>query len=128
MLTEYNYIGDRVFQEQLKVILSNNNLTIKNFKELKSINDDYILVDNYLFTGTSQLYDDIYCMIDLYGVDEDARESYTLELESAGYVFSKDDSTFYTGYDPAHVFAIRLKQYEDNLCIFVYYYSTFYKV
>ena len=52
MLKEYNYIGDRVFQEQLKVILSNNNLTIKNFKELKSINDDYILVDNYLFTGT----------------------------------------------------------------------------
>lgn len=41
-----------MFQEQLKIILSNKSLIIKNFKDLKSINDDYILVDNYLFSGS----------------------------------------------------------------------------
>ena len=113
---QYSYEGTSWPMAQINEFLGTN-------KELPVFEHDYY----YLFTGTSQLYDDIYCMIDLYGVYEDARESYTLELESAGYVFSKDDSTFYTGYDPDHVFAIRLKQYEDNLCIFVYYYSTFYK-
>ena len=37
----------------MKVILdSNKHVIIKNFKELKSINDDYILVDNYLLIGS----------------------------------------------------------------------------
>ncbi len=41
-----------MFNEAVKVILdSNSHLIIKNFKELKSINDDYILVDNYLLIG-----------------------------------------------------------------------------
>lgn len=41
-----------LFNEAVKVILdSDKHLIIKNFKELKSINDDYILVDNYLFIG-----------------------------------------------------------------------------
>ena len=41
-----------MFNEAVKVILdSDKHLIIKNFKELKSINDDYILVDNYLFIG-----------------------------------------------------------------------------
>ena len=41
-----------LFYEAVKVILdSDKHLIIKNFKELKSINDDYILVDNYLFIG-----------------------------------------------------------------------------
>lgn len=80
----------------------------------------------YLYTGTSQLYDDIYCMIDLYGVDANAREDYTLELEEQGFTISKNDSTFYTGYDKDQTITIRLKQHEDNLCIFVYYFDTFY--
>ncbi|MBE6130834.1 MAG: hypothetical protein E7183_03860 [Erysipelotrichaceae bacterium] len=42
-----------LFNEEVKVILdSNKHVTIKNFKELKSINDDYILVDNYLLIGS----------------------------------------------------------------------------
>lgn len=42
-----------MFNDVVKVILDNDkHLIIKNFKELKSINDDYILVDNYLFIGT----------------------------------------------------------------------------
>ena len=90
--------------------------------ELPIFEHDYY----YLFTGTSQLYEDIYCMIDLYGVSSSAREDYTLELEQNGFVMDKNDPTFYMGYDENHIFAIRLKQYEDNLCIFVYYYSTFY--
>lgn len=41
-----------MFQECIKVVLNDNKqLIIKNFKVLKSINDDYILVDNYLFIG-----------------------------------------------------------------------------
>ncbi len=91
--------------------------------ELPVFEHDYY----YLYTGISQLYDDIYCMIDLYGVEADARENYTLELENNGYEISKEDPTFYTGFDSTHTFTIRLKQYEDNLCIFVYYYDTFYK-
>lgn len=42
-----------LFNEEVKVILdSNKHVIIKNFKELKSINDDYILVDNYLLIGS----------------------------------------------------------------------------
>ena len=42
-----------MFNEEVKVILdSNKHVIIKNFKELKSINDDYILVDNYLLIGS----------------------------------------------------------------------------
>ena len=42
-----------LFNDAVKVILdSNKHLVIKNFKELKSINDDYILVDNYLLLGS----------------------------------------------------------------------------
>lgn len=42
-----------MFGEDVKIILnSNKHLIIKNFKELKSINDDYILVDNYLLIGS----------------------------------------------------------------------------
>ena len=42
-----------LFNEEVKVILnSNKHVIIRNFKELKSINDDYILVDNYLLIGS----------------------------------------------------------------------------
>ena len=42
-----------MFNEVIKVILDkNNHVIIKNFKELKSINDDYILIDNYLLIGS----------------------------------------------------------------------------
>lgn len=42
-----------LFNEVIKVILDkNNHVIIKNFKELKSINDDYILIDNYLLIGS----------------------------------------------------------------------------
>ena len=41
-------LGDILFNEDVKITLnSNKHLIIKNFKELKSINDDYILIDNY---------------------------------------------------------------------------------
>ena len=80
----------------------------------------------YLYTGISQLKDQAYCMIDLYGVSKKARENYTAILEEEGYTFSKDDPTFYTGCNDEKIIAIRLKQYEDNLCIFIYYYSAFY--
>lgn len=42
-----------MFNEEVKVILdSNKHVIIKNFKKLKNINDDYILVDNYLLIGS----------------------------------------------------------------------------
>ena len=46
-------LGDILFNEDVKITLnSNKRLIIKNFKELKSINDDYILIDNYLLIGS----------------------------------------------------------------------------
>ena len=46
-------LGDILFNEDVKITLySNKHLIIKNFKELKSINDDYILIDNYLLIGS----------------------------------------------------------------------------
>lgn len=81
----------------------------------------------YLFTGLSQVYDDEkYCMIDLYEVSSTAREDYTKILEDNGYVFEKSNSNFYQGYDETKTYAIKLSQYEDNMCIFIYYYSTLY--
>lgn len=42
-----------MFDLDIKIILdSNKHLVVKNYKELKSINDDYILIDNYLFIGS----------------------------------------------------------------------------
>ena len=41
-----------MFTEDVKIILdSNKHLIVKHFKKVKSINDDYILIDNYLFVG-----------------------------------------------------------------------------
>lgn len=46
-------LGDILFNEDVKITLNcNKHLIIKNFKELKSINDDYILIDNYLLIGS----------------------------------------------------------------------------
>ena len=46
-------LGDILFNEYVKITLnSNKHLIIKNFKEFKSINDDYILIDNYLLIGS----------------------------------------------------------------------------
>ena len=46
-------LGDILFIEDVKITLnSNKHLIIKNFKEFKSINDDYILIDNYLLIGS----------------------------------------------------------------------------
>lgn len=103
---------------------------IELIKEYLSIDKDIPVFEHnyyYLYTGTSQLYDDIYCMIDIFGVSANARDSYALQLEEAGYVFTLKEGTFYDAYDEEKTYAIRLSQYDDNLCIFVYYYSTLYK-
>lgn len=92
----------------------------------------------YLYTGTSSIYGDAsdgtdqYCMIDLFDVDQNARENYVKQLEEASFVISKENTTFYQGYDPEKKVAIRLSQSLDsknreNLCIFIYHYSVFYK-
>ena len=113
----YSYEGENWPMDKIKEYLGTS-------KDIPIFEHNYY----YLFTGISQLYDDSdYCMIDLFGVSENAREEYTQKLIDAGFVISKEDSTFYTGYDQDHIYAIRLKQYSDNLCIFLYHYSTFYK-
>ena len=112
---QYSYEGTTWPMENIKAFLSTD-------LDIPVYEHDYY----YLFTGTSQLYDDIYCMIDLYGVSRDAIDDYTLELEDAGYVFTSKDITFFTAYDPTNTYTIRLSQSGDNMCIFVYYYSTFY--
>ena len=41
-----------MFNEEIKIVLySDKRIVIRNFKELKDINDDYILIDMYLFIG-----------------------------------------------------------------------------
>ena len=81
----------------------------------------------YLFTGYSQVYDDVkYCMIDLYGVSKTAREDYTLLLEQNGYTIDKSGMVFYQGYDSTQTYGIKLSQTDDNFCIFIYYYNTLY--
>jgi hypothetical protein len=41
-----------MFSEEIKIVLySDKRIVIRNFKELKDINDDYILIDMYLFIG-----------------------------------------------------------------------------
>lgn len=41
-----------MFGEEIKITLhSDNHIIIRNFNELKDINDDYILIDNYLLIG-----------------------------------------------------------------------------
>lgn len=79
----------------------------------------------YLFTGLSAVYDEEkYCMIDLFGVSENAREDYTNLLIENGYTFDTTESTFYVGYDSKKIYSIKLLQYEDNLSIFIYEYKT----
>lgn len=41
-----------MFNEEIKITLhSDSHIIIRNFNELKDINDDYILIDNYLLIG-----------------------------------------------------------------------------
>ena len=41
-----------MINDEIKVVLySDKRIVIRNFKELKDINDDYILIDSYLFIG-----------------------------------------------------------------------------
>ena len=41
-----------MFSEEIKIVLySDKRIVIRNFKKLKDINDDYILIDMYLFIG-----------------------------------------------------------------------------
>jgi hypothetical protein len=41
-----------MFSDEIKIVLySDKRIVIRNFKELKDINDDYILIDMYLFIG-----------------------------------------------------------------------------
>jgi hypothetical protein len=41
-----------MLSEEIKIVLySDKRIVIRNFKELKDINDDYILIDMYLFIG-----------------------------------------------------------------------------
>ena len=42
------------------------------------------------------------------------------------YVFEESNSNFYQGHDATKTYGIKLSQYEDNMCIFIYYYSTLY--
>lgn len=83
----------------------------------------------YLYTGLSSLTNmenHKYCMIDLYGVQSNAREKYTQQLEQANFVMSRDNITFYQGYNQEKTIAIRISQNDGNMCIFVYYYSSLY--
>lgn len=112
----YSYEGEKWPMPQIKEHLGTE-------KDLPIYEHDYY----YLFTGYSQIYDDAaYCMIDLYGVNENAKENYSSLLTESGYVLDKKDSSFYIFYDEEKVYSIKLSQYDDNLCIFVYYYSTLY--
>lgn len=101
---------------------------IENIKDYLKTSVDIPAFDHtyyYLYTGVSALYnDDIYCMIDLYGVSNNAKEEYTSLLENNGYIFTRDSNSFNIGYDSTKTYAIKLSQNNDNFCIFVYYYKT----
>lgn len=100
---------------------------IENIKNYLNTSIDIPIFEHtyyYLYTGSSSVYDDIYCMIDLYVVNDNAKDEYTSLLENNGYTFISNSSSFNVGYDSTKTYAIKLLQSNDNFCIFVYYYKT----
>ena len=80
-----------------------------------------------LYTGVSALFDDTYCMIDIFDAEATALQEYVGILEENGYTMSRSDgSAFISGYDAQRVYGLRLMQNESNLTILIYRYQTLY--
>jgi hypothetical protein len=90
----------------------------------------YVSDEYKLFIGKSQypgLEDKSYCMIDVFSCPSSAKANYAALLLENGFVNDgTPTSTFWSGYDADKEYAVRLLQYDDNLSIFFYNYSTMY--
>lgn len=104
---------------------------INNYLDTNGTIPNYSAEKYYLYCGLSQKNNDAkYCMIDVFDAPKDSATSYIETLREEGYVFedAMDSLSFYNGYDPNHIYAIKLKYFDDNgnLSIFIYNYESLY--
>lgn len=100
---------------------------VSDYLEIEAVLPSYPSAEYSLYTGVSALFNDTYCMIDIFDAKEEAREEYVRILTENGYTMNRSQSSvFIDGYDPLHAYGLRLMQDESNLTVLIYRYRTLY--